>query len=455
MASSTGRSTARVSAQWPSLPPDSPGNLLPPGLTVESAYALRPHPSRCEMFLPLYEPVALRWFLDNVYVASTRWQVLGEHVVRLLTRRSRHRLAQLAPFHATIATLPPRTGVTVVERAWKVIPGVELGSTAMLTDSGNRAVLMCFPHDGPATAVIKMPKLPAFAARTTNEQQVMTAIRQAMWPEGDAIPRPLGTFDVGSGVSAAVEAAASGSSMSRTSARWRAPWATQSADLAAATEWITRLHRDHQVAPGEWDAARRAVVLDDLMDRYAERFDLQPAEAALFHLTRSASDSLIGRYLPVVWQHRDYTISNLTRQGDTVCVLDWEGGRPGIPLTDILRFVTSWHEAVRSLRTMEQRGRGLLDLFGSGEGSGSDATRAARAALRRYSDGIHVDAAFIPVLQVANWVELSLRRFDQQRDAGSLSATTGFAQNRADNIEIRYVGHLASMRSSLFPETER
>ena len=431
------------------------GRLAASGMTVESAYALRPHPTRSELFLPLDEPAALRWFLDDIYVASTRRQVLGEHVVRLLTRRSRHRLAQFAPFHATIATLPPRTGLTVAEKAGGVIPAIRLGSTAMLTDSGNRAVLLCFPRGGAATAVVKVPKLPAFTDRTMTEQDVTAAIRAAMGPDCDAIPRSLGTFEVGPGVTAGVEAAASGSSMKRTSARWRATWATQLADLDAATDWITGLHRDHQIAGGAWDIARRAEVLDEQLDRFAERFGLTADEAELFDLTRQASESLSGGNLPVVWQHRDYSISNLTRLGDTVHVLDWEGGRPGIPFADLLRFVTSWHEAVRSLRTAAQRRRGLLDLFGSDMGSGTDATRAARAALHRYADGVHVDVGFIPVLQVANWVELSLRRFDQQLDAGSLSATTSHAQNRADNVEIGYVAHLASMRSSLFSETQR
>jgi glycosyltransferase involved in cell wall biosynthesis len=430
------------------------GRLAASGMTVEGAYALRPHPSRSEMFLPLYEPAALRWFLDDVYVTSTRWQVLGERVVRMLTRRSRHRLAQFAPYHATIATVPPRTGLTVAERAGGVIPAIRLGSTAMLTDSGNRAVLLCFPRGGAATAVIKVPKLPTFTNRTITEQHVTAAIRKAMGRDCEAIPRPLGTIDVAPGVTAGVEAAASGTSMKRTSARWRATWAAQSADLAAATDWITRLHRDHQIAGGAWDIARRAEVLDQQLDRFAERFGLTAEDRNLFDLTRHAGDSLLGGNFPVVWQHRDYSISNLLRLVDTVHVLDWEGGRPGIPLADLLRFVTSWHEAVRSLRTTEQRRGGLLDLFGSDEGAGTDATRAGRAALRHYADGVGIDVGFVPVLQVANWVELSLRRFDQQLDAGTLSTRTSHAQNRADNVEIGYVAHLASMRSSLFPEIE-
>ena len=198
------------------------GRLAASGLTVQSAYALRPHPSRCELFLPLHEPEALRWFLDDVYVASTCRQVLGEHAVRLLTRGGR-RLARLVPFHATIATLRPRTGLTVAERGAAAISSIGFGSTAMLTDSGNRAVMICFPRGEAATTVIKVPKLPAFAARTAAEQRVTTAIREVMGPDAESIPRPLGTFDVGAGVIAGVEAAATGSSPRRAAISARPP----------------------------------------------------------------------------------------------------------------------------------------------------------------------------------------------------------------------------------------
>lgn len=429
------------------------GRLAASGLTVETAYALRPHPSRCEMFLPLHEPAALRWFLDDVYRASTVWQVLAEHAVRLLTRRQARRLGQFAPFHATVAMIPPRTGLTVAERGARVVPSINLGSTAMLTDSGNRVVLMCFPRGADASAVIKVPKLPAFVGRTMMEQRVLTTARESAGSECEAIPRPLGTFDVGPGIIAGVEAAANGSSMSRTSGRWHATWGAKSGDLAAATDWIIGMHRDHQIGAGLWDFARRAEVLSQPIDLYVARFGLTPDEAALFELTLDASTALIGRNLPVVWQHRDYTMNNITRRGGRVHILDWEGGRPGIPFADILRFVTSWHEAVRSLRTPQQRRDGLRDVFGVREdGPRTRPTCAARSALRRYADDVQLDAEFLLVIQIANWVELSLRRFDQQRDAGTLCTTSSFAENRANNIETGYVGYLASIRSSLFVE---
>ena len=111
------------------------------GQSVVARYALRPHPEACELFVPIDDSPALGWFLSSVYVASSAAKVLGEVALWTLLRSSGRRVGRIAPFHATVAVLPPASGTQLVSRRANGFGELYVQtSTAMIIHGGNRVV---------------------------------------------------------------------------------------------------------------------------------------------------------------------------------------------------------------------------------------------------------------------------------------------------------------------------
>src|SRR5437763_12518724 len=104
-----------------------------------------------------------------------------------------------------------------------------------------------------------------------------------------------------------------------------------------------------------WDDERILASVDRPLAEFVSRFGTTDAERELFAATRAAARELLGQRLPVVWEHGDFTIWNIFRDGDRIRVLDWEHSCAGLPLVDLIRLTTHWHEAVRDLSTPDGR----------------------------------------------------------------------------------------------------
>jgi aminoglycoside phosphotransferase (APT) family kinase protein len=203
-----------------------------------------------------------------------------------------------------------------------------------------------------------------------------------------------------------------------------------------AADWITRLHSAHALTDRVWDEQLCVAEVDAVLERFQRTLGRTAGEDQLFAATRRRARDLGGSALPLVWQHGDFTAWNTLRDGASLRVLDWEGAKPGLPLCDLLRFVTHWHEIVRSPRSTDQRLAMFRQLFG-GEASPSRATAHARQALDRYVNALGLAPGCGPVLLVTSWSALALQRHEQRRDAGA-----SLTDSRAYNEWIDYLGVL-------------
>jgi hypothetical protein len=427
-------------------------------LVIDGRYAIRPHPDRAELYLP-FERVAWQWFLDTVYAAERPAQWMAEQVARLAVRAGV--AAAVAPYHAVVAHRPPRPSSPVAARAASAVD-CHAPLAALVTDSGNRAVSIGFGSgfgtDGEgAVLVTKLPKRPEFSGRTEHEQDVTQRIRAALGADAaEVLPRPLGTLKLGE-ITASIESAVPGASMFRTSARWGRSMRHRRLDLDRAMDWIAVMHRDHRLRDDTWSRARQTEELDEPVRQYIAHFGVTPEETALFDAAIAAATALRDKPLPVVWQHRDYSPSNVHAVDGTgtgsVRVLDWEGAQPGIPVADAWRFAMTWHQAVCGRATSARRAAGIAALLANtGARRDRRAAKAARRALARYMETVGVDPAFQPVLVVASAVEHALRRLQQQRDAG-VAADAAPATLRGGNVHGELVEQIAQHASSLFGAT--
>jgi Phosphotransferase enzyme family len=421
------------------------------GASINAQYALRPTAEACELFVPLDNSGALNWFLSNVYIASSPAKVFGEFVVRRLLGSNARRVGALAPFHATIAVSPPAPGPAPMGRVVDSARAADKPrSTAMIVHGGNRVVQFAFsdPTDVMPFLVAKMPKHQHFADRTRHEHEMVRRLRDSVDPVVRAsVPKPREMIELGGAGLVAVEDVAKGYSLARSCCRWGRPLQTKVDDLFLATSWLIRLHRDNQIGDGLWDEERHAEAVDAPLAAFGSRFVVSDREAALFEAARAASRELLGTPLPIVWEHGDFSIWNVFRDGDRVRVLDWEYCRPGVPLTDMIRLVTHWHEAARGLSTQEMRHRGFVELFCDLD-KRHGATTEARASIERYESALGIDPRFRSVLLVMSRVELAVRRHQQQRDDG-----IGDVDGLAGNAALGYLSSLLPFRASLFGHT--
>jgi len=241
-----------------------------------------------------------------------------------------------------------------------------------------------------------------------------------------------------------VEDGAPGRSLAQLCGRWGRLSREKIEDLHMATSWLIALHREHAIRQGPWDDERVAEAVGRPLAAFASRFGTTDQELELFAATRRAAADLIGRPLPVVWEHGDFTIWNVFRSGDHLQVLDWEYSRIGVPVADIIRLATHWHEAVRSLEAPAERWKGFADLFtGPAE---HPATKEALAAVSRYEQALDLDSRFRSVFLVMSRVELSVRRFEHLVESGIIDDDV-----RAGNAALGYLSALVERRADLFP----
>ena len=412
--------------------------LATAGASVTAQYALRPAPERCELYLPLDRSGALAWFLSSEYIASSPLKCVAETLLRWTCGSDAARIGVLAPFHATIAVAGPTAPLSETDHPTH--------SMAMIVHGGQRVVQIEFSNRSPGSPrfVTKVPTLVSAGQRTRQEHMMVTRIRAAMGPpDNETLPNPRQLLDSAAGP-IMVEDGAPGRSLAQLCGRWGRLSREKVDDLRMATSWLIGLHREHAISQGPWDDERVAESVDRPLAAFASRFGTTNQELELFDATRRAAGDLVGRPLPVVWEHGDFTIWNVFRSGDHLQVLDWEYSRIGVPLVDIIRLATHWHEAVRRLEVPAERWKGFADLF-TGPAA-HRATKEALAAVWRYEQALDIDSRFRSVFLVMSRVELSVRRFEHLVESGIIDDDV-----RAGNAALGYLSALVERRADLFP----
>ncbi len=418
------------------------------GLTVTGTFWAKPDFPLCEMYLPLEAPTALQWYMSTLYTSITASRFALALAIRLITGLRGERMAPLVPCFAitAVAAPPPAARVNAL---WQMALPAPLAAATLrpllLTDNGNRAVFLPFPPDGahPA-AVLKVPKLPEFNNKTAGEQAALVALHRRLDASIAAtIPRSLGVYQDGE-IAVGLETYAPGRALLSSIGRWRATTRDKIVDLELATDWLVRFHRSAEIARPKWGEAERHRWLEAPFDAFRSAFGMTPDEERLLATCRRRGIALIGVPLPIVWQHNDFGPWNIYRAGRTIHVIDWEGGRPGPALCDLLYLVTHWSATARRLRGERAELRSFQALFLETRADDALAV-AARTALERYMTELAIDRRFLPLLLVGTWVELALGRFDRGRTLGVLGAPA-----RADNRPLKFLGVLAEATERLF-----
>jgi aminoglycoside phosphotransferase (APT) family kinase protein len=424
------------------------GVLRASGLTPMGSYAIAPHPSRAMLYLPLGARGAMRWYMTTVFNPSTPQRRLIELGLSGARWIGQQRIASLWPYFAVTAVAGPssaRAASVLADDGVRAQLPRERLLPLVLADAGNRAVVLPFTGAGAApVAVLKVPKLPVFNERTENEQRTLVAIRRSL--NGDllrTVPDPRGVVDW-NGVSVALESYTDGEPLKRSSGRWGARLSSKLEDLRLAADWLGEFHSQTAFARSLWSPQHAEDWILRPLDDYEQAFGATAGERQLFERCRSEAAALVGSQFCTVWHHRDFNVWNVFRADGEARVIDWEGGRPGPPLCDLLHFSMHWNEVVKRKLALPR----ALDAFRSlflQRNVGDRAGAAVHEAIASYMRRVNVDSRFVPLLLVYTTVELALRRRTQLRDQGER-----LENPRGGNRSIAFVELLAEKPVAVF-----
>jgi aminoglycoside phosphotransferase (APT) family kinase protein len=293
---------------------------------------------------------------------------------------------------------------------------------------------------GEPVAIVKVPRLPVFNGRTANEQQVLSWLARTLDTRlRDTVPEPLGLVAY-RGLDVAIEYFRPGTPIWRSIRQWRRSLDSKVSDLRAAACWLADFHRQTEISRSPWGVDEATRWVNAPLEAYQHAFGVTAAEQALFARARSYAATLGGTPFPIVWQHRDFKPNHVLRTGRSVAVIDWEGGRAGPALCDLIHFVVHWHAGVRGVSGFS----GLSALFFDVHPA-DDLSRAVNDVIDVYSRALGIDDRVFPVLLLYTCVELVLRRAEQQRLQGQATE-----DRRAANRNFELVDVLARHADELF-----
>jgi aminoglycoside phosphotransferase (APT) family kinase protein len=426
------------------------------GLLSPALYLVHPRFGGARTYLPLDVEGALQWYLASLSARSTTATAVLDRGARLLALVDPRRIAAFAPRLAIVAVAQtdrdPRP--SVLEPA-DLPEGLRQGRLRPVVlvrgDELSRLVMLPFASASRRPlAVVKLDRRPPVDLDRQDEQDVLAAIRPTLSPQmRSTVPQPLGVVRR-AWVSAAVESFLPGEWLHAKWARDNLGLADLIEDLEVVAEWLAKFHLQSRVELRRWGDGGIERWVERPISDYERAFGATPPEAQLFANARRHARAAAGLWLPVVWQHWDFSSLNVLRDGPTVRVIDWQSAAPGLPLDDLIYFATRWFN-----RAQDRSG----DATTAGYAAAADGLRqlfleprrddaavdAAWRAIDRYMQRLELDARFLPLALVHAWVRRATGRLERRTNVGSPPVNA-----RERNRYVAYVEVLAMHADRLF-----
>lgn len=289
-----------------------------------SRFLAAPNLEAPELLLPLDDPVASVYALDNVVPGSPRWKAARNRIAGALI--SRGVFPEVRPV-LTVAT--PKAAPPFVVAAAETL-GIPGDARWFLTlgrgDALSRAVFHLFPLGSAVPEwVLKFSRVAGYSTPFERDERGLRLAARFGGIVAARAPTLIGRFEV-AGLSASVETAAVGETLTRFLIRTRDRKAKLKA-VAAVAEWVIDMGERTRCAPGAL-AFERKRLANEVIPCWTDR-----GVSAELAATLPAVHGVL--------QHNDLGCWNIVRNDATFMVLDWESaGEAGLPLWDLLYFLT-------------------------------------------------------------------------------------------------------------------
>lgn len=417
------------------------GRIRALGLTVTGSYWVKPGFPYRNMYLPLGAAGAFRWYLDTLFRTPT----LARRAVRALARATAFAfkgVSAIVPCYAITAVRGEARQPALIELARKgtaSLHGDHLEVVLLASGEADwsRIVVLLFEPgaDRPSVAV-KLPRLAAFNQEIEREHHVLAEL-DAVVPRPSV---PQSSLFRWNRLSLSAQTCVGGSSLNS-----RIGSSTQAAldDLRATAEWLSSFHDQTSVrTPAHtW---LQTHLISGLCVRYEQTFGLSDSVSRLFDAMKRALPNVANDALPVVWQHTDFGPWNVYRNGDAIGVIDWEVGRRGPALVDLLYFVTHWSRAIAARTTSAERVHHFEEMFLSSVPTGR-AAFAIHREVSEYMRRLAMPPSLYVFILVYMLIEQALERANRLTRLGRGNSL------RKDNVYCDYIAAVAKRAERLFP----
>jgi GT2 family glycosyltransferase len=411
-------------------------------LAPTGAYWVKPGFPRRHMYLPLSATGAFRWYLDTLYRTPTMLRRLVKSAARAIVSAFSG-LNLFAPCYAVTAvrgTARQPALITLAREAelWSDNDALQPVLLASGEADWNRIVLLLFKPGADAPSVaIKMPRIASFNEQVEWEHRVLTDLNRAT--PRPSVPRS--SLFHWNGLAVCAETCVTGSSLN---SRVGSSAAGALEDLKLTSAWLQSFNEQtSEPAPArEW---LEVNLVDRLCSRYTALFGLTARETHLFEAVKQALHSADGHTLPLVWQHTDFGPWNVYRDGAKISVIDWEVGRRGPALIDLLYFATHWSRALASRTTHAQRLRHFEGLFLTTVPAGP-LGYAIHREVGEYMRTLGVEPVLFPFILVYMLLEQAIERAERVGRLGTAVPA------RHDNVYCDYLAIVARHADRLFSE---
>jgi hypothetical protein len=414
------------------------------GMQIGSTYCINPGILSPDTYLP-DDNRAFEWYLGALYRGSTAPRRVLRTTARAVAAAGVS-LRALAPVHAITAVRGSAPALpAIVDTARTVLGwhGRDV-SAAMLAHGdaeSNRIVLLLFDRGRQPSAVAKFARIPRFNPPVEREHRYLVEIRRALVPDlRETVP--ASALSACGELAVAVQTCVPGSTLrSRIGERRH----HLLADLRLVTDWLVRFGRATTIdtpPAREWFAQR---LVSGLCAEYAGRFGLTAAERRLFGAVNAHVASLGSGRLPIIWQHADFGPWNIYRSGSRLSVIDWELGRHGPALADLIFFAIHWSAEATGVVDSEEAAAHFETLFDAG-GSAHPLAAPIDDAIATYMRALDLPGELLPLMLVYTVLERALLHATRFPAADATPAAL-----RAGNRHVGYLDALARRTSRFFP----
>lgn len=411
------------------------------GLTPTGSYWVKPGFPHRNMYLPLHAAAAFHWYLDTLFRTPT----LARRAVKAVAKRvaaAFKGMSAIVPCYAITAIRGEARESALVELAREAagsIQGENLEAVMLASGEADwsRIVVLLFEGDQDRpTVAVKLPRLAAFNEHIEREHHVIAEL-DTIEPRP---PVPRSSLFRWNGLSVSAETCVGGSSLN---SRIGSSKAAALDDLRATAAWMSSFHEQTGTR-----TPARAWLQEHLIDRlcasYAQVFGLNDGESELFDSMTGALRSVANDTLPIVWQHADFGPWNVYRGPDGISVIDWEGGRRGPALADLLYFVTHWSRAIAARETAAERLRHFEEMFLSSVPTGP-AAYAIHREVSEYMRRMAMPPSLYVFILAYMLIEQALERADRLTRLGKGGSL------RSDNMYCDHLAAVARHANRLFP----
>ncbi len=417
-------------------------------------YLVLPNFNRPKMYIPLFHPESLKWYFDQMFWKDTHLKVWFTRIIQALP----------SSFSSLINWIMPYFVITAIKDTTKNTNRFDLATQCEVDgsnswplilnngiDEGNRTIAFIFPAtESQPIELIKISSTVEMNHTTANEIKNRHDIQNQLGPLTNDIPTIINRFQY-YGLEGYRETVAEGHLLSIVLSHAQLTKKQKFSLLQNVSNWLVQFKKQTTIKTIVWSDEIIQSLLIDKFDQFRQVFGPNKNVEALFERCLQEAQNLIGLTIPLYRIHFDFAPWNIYYDNGKLTVIDWEFDREhddllsGMPLYDLLYFITYWNHFTFQLYSNEQEHLGFKRLFLSQDRV--DGLDQVDKIIKSHMDAIGIDTRFLPICLTYVWLEQSIYQHKRIEHLQTVRTSKPNLENRM----VKYVHLLSDNLQDLWP----